>query len=564
MASQLPTAAAMNGAVLGLVLLTFVGGLAGLAVLVVAIMRHRINWGTEGARVIFDAGEEGHVEEPASASATQSAALARAVDRKGEGAVQPGLRSPEDIEARHIADTSSREPVLAFLRWAIVWLVVGSLFGLTASLKLTFPDWLSSSAPLTFGRIRPLHLNLVIYGWGSMAAIAVALWMIPRLAKRPLVYPRVAVWGFRIWNVGLILGVLALAAGWTDGVEWLEFPWQIDALFVIGGGMAGVPIIATLVTSKVPHTYVSSWYLGAAFLWFPILFVVANVPGVHFGVEHATVNWWFAHNVLGLWLTPIGLACAYYFIPKVLGRPIHSYALSMVGFWSLALFYSQVGTHHLIGGPVPTWLVTLAIVHSIMMVVPVVSVAINHHSTMIGRFGTLRHSPTLRFVVLGAMMYTLTSIEGSIEALRAVNRITHFTHFTVAHAHMGLYGFVSFALFGAIYFLLPRLIEREWPYPNLIRAHFWASFLGIVVYVVGLSIGGILQGLAMVDSQRGFLESMLVTIPWLHARTIGGTLMTIGHLVFAAHVYVMIARRGPTRASAPWTNGATPVAEVMS
>ncbi len=553
----------MNGAVFGLVLLSFVGGLVGLAVLVVAIVRRRIVWSDEGARVIFDEGEEGQVEEPAAASPEASAALARAVDRKGEG-VQPTGRSAEDIETRQIADRSSHEPVLGFLRWAIVWLLVGSIFGLTASLKLTFPDWLSSAAPLTFGRIRPLHLNLVVYGWGSMAAIAVALWMVPRLAKRPLMVPRVAVWGYRIWNLGMCLGAAAIASGWTDGLEWLEFPWQIDILFVIGGGMAGVPIIVTLVTSKVPHTYVSSWYLGAAFLWFPILFVVANVPHVHFGVEHATVNWWFAHNVLGLWLTPLGLAFAYYFIPKVLGRPIHSYALSMVGFWSLAFFYSQVGTHHLIGGPVPTWLVTLAIVHSIMMVVPVISVAINHHATMIGRFSALRYSPTLRFVVLGAMMYTLTSVEGSFEALRSVNRVTHFTHFTIAHAHMGLYGFISFELFGAVYFLLPRLTEREWPYPNLVRLHFWSSFAGIVIYVVGLSIGGVLQGLAMLDPQRSFLESMVVTIPWLHARTVGGTLMTVGHFAFAAHVYMMIAGRGPVRAQSPWSEGAPAAIEVSS
>ncbi len=554
----------MNGAVLGLVLLTFVGGVSALAALVVAILRRRIQWGSEGARVIFDEGEEGQVEEPAAESAGATVALARSVDRKGERTSQREGRSREDVEARRLADVSSREPVLAFLRWAIVWLVVGSILGLTASLKLTFPDWLASSAALTFGRIRPLHLNLVAYGWGSMAAVAVALWMIPRLAKRPLVYPRVAVWGFRFWNAGMVLGALAITFGWTDGLEWLEFPWPIDIFLVVGGGMAGVPILATLLTSKVPHTYVSSWYLGAAFLWFPILFVVANVPYVHFGVEHATVNWWFAHNVLGLWLTPIGLALAYYFIPKVLGRPIHSYALSMVGFWSLAFFYSQVGTHHLIGGPVPTWLVTLAIVHSVMMLVPVISVAINHHTTMIGRFGALRHSPTLRFVVLGAMMYTLTSIEGSFEALRSVNRVTHFTHFTVAHAHFGVYGFVSFELFGAIYFLLPRLIEREWPYPGLVRVHFWSSFIGIVVYVVGMSIGGVLQGLAMLDPQQGFLESMRVTIPWLHSRSVGGTLMTVGHLAFAAHVYVMVKGRGPARAAAPWAERAPEPAEVAS
>ena len=168
--------------------------------------------------------------------------------------------------------------------------------------------------------------------------------------------------------------------------------------------LAGVPLLLTLRAKKVAHLYVSAWYLGAAFCWFPILFFVANFPGVHFGVEHATINWWFAHNVLGLWLTPMGLAIAYYFIPKVLGRSI-PYGLSLIGFWSLALFYSQVGAHHFIGGPVPTWLIAVSIVHSVMMAIPVIAVAINDHVTMRGRFGALKHSPTLRFVVVGALMY---------------------------------------------------------------------------------------------------------------------------------------------------------------
>jgi len=533
----------MNAAVIPLVFFTFVAGMCGLLILIWSITRNRVDWTKNGARVIFDAGEEGEEEDP-----SLSTTLAG-------GMIEPSSRATEDVEARRVCDTSSRAPVLAFLWSSIFWLLMGSLLGLTAALKMTFPDWLDETAALTFGRIRPLHLNIVAYGWGSMAAIGVALWLVPRLAKRPLVGGRVAVWGVRIWNLGMVLGVVALACGWTDGVEWLEFPWQIDTLFVLGGAMAGFPVILTLIRRRAKHIYVSAWYLGAAFLWFPILFFAANFPRVHFGVEHATINWWFAHNVLGLWLTPMGLAMAYYLIPKILGRPVYSYALSLVGFWSLALFYSQVGLHHLIGGPVPTWLITVSIVHSVMMFVPVMAVAINHHWTMRRRFSTLKYSPTLRFVVVGAMMYTLTSFEGSIEALRSVNRVTHFTHFTIAHAHAGVYGFVSFELFGAMYFLLPRLVEREWPYPRLIYAHFWLALIGIFIYVVSLSIGGVLQGMAMLDPVRPFIESVKLTIPYLHARTIGGALMTTAHFVFAYHFVVMVTGRGPVRATSPWAPG---------
>jgi cytochrome c oxidase cbb3-type subunit I len=301
-----------------------------------------------------------------------------------------------------------------------------------------------------------------------------------------------------------------------------------------------VPLILTMKRRRVKHLYVSVWYMGAALLWFPLLYAVANAPGVHFGVEQATMNWWYGHNVLALWFTPLGLAAAYYFIPKVLGTPIYSYNLSLLGFWTLAFFYSQVGGHHLIGGPVPTWLITLSIVQSMMMFVPVFAVAVNQHMTVVGHFRALRYSPTLRFVVLGAMMYTLASLQGSIEALRSVNTITHFTHFTVAHAHLGLYGFFAMVMFGSIYFIMPRVLGREWPSAALISWHFWLVACGFAVYFIGLSIGGWLQGLAMLDAKQPFMASVAVTLPYLESRSLGGGLMTLGHLVFGTHFFLMM------------------------
>jgi cytochrome c oxidase cbb3-type subunit 1 len=312
----------------------------------------------------------------------------------------------------------------------------------------------------------------------------------------------------------------------------------------------GVPLILTMKHRRVKHLYVSVWYLGAALLWFPLLYAVANAPGVHFGVEQATMNWWYGHNVLGLWFTPLGLAAAYYFIPKVLGTPIYSYNLSLLGFWTLAFFYSQVGGHHLIGGPVPTWLITLSIVQSMMMIVPVFAVAVNQHMTVLGHFRALRYSPTLRFIVLGAMMYTLASLQGSIEALRAVNTVTHFTHFTVAHAHLGLYGFFAMVMFGSIYFVMPRVLGREWPHAALISLHFWLVVGGFAVYFVGLSVGGWLQGLAMLDAKQPFMASVAVTLPYLQARSLGGALMTLGHLVFGTHFFLMMFARRQQEAGA--------------
>lgn len=514
----------MSGTLAWLLAIAFFMGTIGLLALVVAISKGQLNNVRAGQMVPFAEGESGWAEDPVAGPRLQRVLGAAS-----------GEPDPAQLEARELADRSTRRPVTAFLYSAIFWLVVGSVFGLVTSLKFHWPDLMSGQAWVTFGRLRPLHLDTVAYGWLSMAGVAVAIWLLPRLLKTPLRGEKYAMAGAAIWNVGMVAGTLALFNGWTDGLEWLEYPWQIDILFVIGGALAAVPLIMMLPHRKVDHLYVSALYIIGALVWFPILFTVANVPGLHFGVEHALVNWWFAHNVLGLWFTPLALAAAYYLIPKILGRPIYSYGLSLLGFWSLALFYSQVGVHHLIGGPVPTWVVTLSVVTSVSMVIPVIAVAVNHHLTVLGRFRALRHSPVLRFIVAGAMMYTLASLQGSAHSLRGLNTLTHFTHYTIAHAHLGAYGFASLVFFGATYFLLPRVTGREWPSRWLVDLHFALVVVGFAIYFVTLSIAGLAQGYAMLDPDQGFMDSVVAAAPWLWGRSLGGFLMTMGHFVFAGH-----------------------------
>ena len=521
----------------------FLISLVALAVFIWSMHRGVFGHDATGARVIFTAHEVGHTEEPAAPSASR-AALQSLVNAKTG---QRELLDDDELLQRAQADRSSATVTFVFLSCAIGWLILGSFAGLTASIKLHNPDWLASYEWLTFGRIRTIHLNAVAYGWTSMAGFGLAMWMLPRLLKTPLQGRRFALLGAVLWNAGLIAGIGGLAAGMAGGLEWLEIPWQIGLLLVAGGALIGIPLLLTLARRTVDHLYVSVWYVGAALFWFPILYLVAKMPGVHFGVEQATMNWWYGHNVLGYFFTPLAQASIYYFLPKVIGRPIQSYGLSLLGFWTQAFFYGQVGGHHLIGGPVPTWLITLSIVQSIMMIVPVVAFATNYAATLKGYWETLRYSPTLRFIALGSIMYVLVSLQGTVEALRSVNTITHFTHFTVAHAHLGMYAFVTITFFGGIYFVMPRVVEREWPYPRLIAAHFWLVVIGMTVYIVALSIGGWLQGLAMLDAARPFMDSVKATIPWLEARSVGGALMTAGHLVFAAHFLVMVAALGPER-----------------
>ena len=533
-----------------ILLATFLLSLVALLLFIASMSRGLFGRESVAATMIFAPGEQGRVEDP-SLSGVALARLQSAVDASPSEAKQQKVDTDLALQQRAEADRSSAGVALLCIVFALLWLLVGSALGLVASLKMHLPDWLTSQAWMTFGRMRAAHLNIVAYGWSSMAGVAVALWLIPRLLQTPLRGARYAYAGTLLWNAGVAVGLWALLTGWTEGLEWLEFPWQIDIALFLGGALMGLPLAMTLLHRRSPHLYVSVWYMVAALLWFPALFLIANIPGLHMGVQQATMNWWYGHNALGLWFTPLGLAAAYYFIPKILGKPIHSYNLSLLGFWGLAFFYSQVGGHHLIGGPVPSWFVTIGIVQSVMMLIPVIAVAINQHMTVLGSFRALFHSPTLRFIVLGAMMYTVASAQGSFMSFRNINTVTHFTHYTVAHAHIGLYGFFALVMFGSLYFILPRILEREWPYPRLISAHFWLVTVGIGVYFVGLSIGGWIQGTYMLDAARSFSESVAVTYPYLISRSVGGGLMTLGHIVFVLHVLALLLRWGPNRTEAP-------------
>ncbi|MEL7500394.1 MAG: cbb3-type cytochrome c oxidase subunit I [Planctomycetota bacterium] len=435
---------------------------------------------------------------------------------------------------------------------SVVWLLIGTMLALVASFKMHTPDFLADIEWLTFGRARPAHLNSIVYGWASMSGAGTMLWLMARLCRRTLIWGGGVIAACLLWNVLVAIGTWQILIGNGTSIEWLEFPswiaYPLGLLFI--GAIAWTAKM--LATRLEKNLYVSQWYLLGATIWFPLLYVAATIllhsPAAT-GVANTTANWWFAHNVLGLWLTPIGLASAYYFIPKVIGRPIHSYYLSLVGFWSLALFYNWAGTHHLIGGPIPAWVITLGTVGSMMMFVPVIAVAVNHHMTMVGHFSHLRTSPTLRFVVFGAMAYTVVSVQGSLTALRSVSETTHFTHYTIAHAHLGLYAFYTMIAFGSMYYVIPRLVDKQWASAGMIKLHFWATAIGITVYFVGLTIGGWWQGMMMNDSEIQFIEIVKRMIPFLWSRSIAGCLMTVGHVVFALLVVMMLfgARKSGTQ-----------------
>jgi cytochrome c oxidase cbb3-type subunit 1 len=453
-----------------------------------------------------------------------------------------------DRAERMAVDDASRNIVTALFGSSLLWLLLGSALAIAASLKLHWPEFLGTAEWLTFGRVRPAHLNTMAYGWVSTASIGVGLWLMSRLTRVPLSGSIRNWFGFGVWQLGLVVGTVGILHGDSTSIEWLEFPVYATPFLLAGFFIFMLEIIRMMLNRPPGHVYISQWYIMAAFCWFPWLYATAVVLLVWFPVQAPAmppINWWYAHNALGLWFTPIGLAAAYYFIPKVIGKPIHSYYLSMVGFWTLAFFYAWNGMHHLIGGPFPSWLISASIAASVMMLIPVLTVALNHHMTMKGSFALLKSSPTLRFVVFAAMSYTLVSLQGSSMAIRSLNEITHFTHYTVGHAHVGMYAFVTMMLFGSIYYIVPRLWKREWPSAFLIRSHFWLSALGIVLMTAALTIGGIQQGLAMHAADQAFLDIVAMVVPYLQARSLSGGILTLAHLIFALSFILIVIGWAP-------------------
>ncbi|MDZ7808155.1 MAG: cbb3-type cytochrome c oxidase subunit I [Gracilimonas sp.] len=444
-------------------------------------------------------------------------------------------------ERRNFTDQDSSKLLLTFFTSGIIWLLFGSVLAILASFKLHMPNFLGDTSWLTFGRVRPLHLNTMVYGWASMTGAGVALWLLTRTLRIVIPIQKTILIGLVIWNIGLTIGSFQILGGFSRGLEWLEIPFSSAILMIIGLIPLLIAALLMLANRASKNLYISVYYIIAAFIWIFALLLVAYIPEFDTTVQSG-MNWWYAHNALGLWFTPICLAAAYYLIPKVTGRPIYSYSLSLLGFWTLALFYNWNGFHHLIGGPVPTWATTISIAASAMMIIPVVTVAVNHHLTVVGVFKRVINSPTLRFVVFGAMSYTFVSLQGSLQALRNVNEVIHFTHYVIAHAHIGMYAFVTMVLFGSMYYIMPRITGNEWDSKSRIKWHFWLSAIGIILYIVALQIGGIWQGYLMNDPNIPFLDIVKKMKPFLESRSFAAILLTTGHIVFAYSYFKILKK----------------------
>jgi cytochrome c oxidase cbb3-type subunit I len=329
-------------------------------------------------------------------------------------AVSAAAGDMEQLERAYI-DASTRVPVLMFYTSAIAWLIVGTVLAMVVSFKLHSPDLLSGISFLTWGRLRPAHMNVMVYGWASMAGMGTAVWLMARLCRSTLRFPLLIAAGAVFWNVGVLIGVGAILLGDSTGFQWLEFPRYVAVILFVAYTLMASWAVLMFRHRRGDQIYITQWYLLGAFLWFPWLYAAGQlmlfVVPVQ-GVLQSAVTWWYANNLLFLWFGAIALGTAYYMIPKVIGRPVYSYHLATIGFWTYALFSSWTGMTRLVDGPFPAWMITASIAATILTIIPVATVGLNHHLTMQGYFPLLRYSPTLRFTVFGAMSYTVFSVIG--------------------------------------------------------------------------------------------------------------------------------------------------------
>ena len=433
------------------------------------------------------------------------------------------------------------DPIVSILRAytvsATAWLVFATCVGLIVALKFPYPDLLTAPA-FSFGRLRAIHTNDAFFGWAAPALIGLALFTAVRSCGVRLYSPRLAWIALGLINLAALCGTIALDLGGNAGdQEYREWPAWIRIILGAAFVLTSWNMLNTVRQRRDSDLYISNWYTISGVLWTIIIVAVTLVPWYQYGLGQVAVQGYYMHNAVGMSFTPLALGTLYYALPKLLNRPIYSYALGVLAFWTNLAFYPILGAHHFLFSPLPWWFQTLAIVCSVAMMVPVFGGSANILLTMSGQGDWVRRSPAM-FILVGILCYLSGSAQGTVEALRSMQQIWHLTNFTVGYSHLTMYGFVTFSIWGGVYALLPQATGRTAP-DLALGIHFWLSTVGVVIYVLALSIGGTEQGL---DWLRGapFIQSVADQAPYWLWRAVGGGMMVAGHLVFACNVAVMV------------------------
>lgn len=434
-----------------------------------------------------------------------------------------------------------KQLILWYLACAIFWLFMGTSVGFYLGIKFVAPDadhisWLS------FGRLRPVHTNMVFWGWASIAMVGFSYYVVPRVGNTRIFSLRSGYYTLILMNSAVLLGSILLMAGINNsGGEYREYIWPVMALFAGGLIITVYNLFKTIAFRKTEEIYVSNWYIVSAMMFVITILIVAYLPFWQQGLGETIVQGYFMHQGVGMWFMFLNLGLMYYFLPQELNSPVYSYSLSILAFWTQILFYTLIGTHHFIFSAIPWWMQTVAIVASVGMVIPVAAGSVNFMMTIRGSWHRLKLSYVLPFYVVSIIFYFTGSMQGTVEAFRSTNLLWHFTDFTVAHSHLTMYGIITFMLFSFTYTLVPRITSYQ-PPSLTVGLHFWLALIGVLVYTISLMIGSTLKGLQWMDKQP-FIESVVTMVPYWLWRAIGGTMMWISHIVFAYNFYRMIKPR---------------------
>ncbi|MFN7370614.1 MAG: cytochrome-c oxidase, cbb3-type subunit I [Burkholderiales bacterium] len=437
--------------------------------------------------------------------------------------------------------------VKQFSVMTVIWGIVGMLVGVIIAAQLAWPE-LNMGVPwLSYGRLRPLHTNAVIFAFGGSALFATSYYVVQRTCQVRLFSDGLAAFTFWGWQLVIVLAAVTLPLGMTSGKEYAELEWPIDILITLVWVAYAVVFFGTLFKRKVPHIYVANWFYGAFILAVAMLHLVnsAAIPvsmtksySVYSGAIDAMVQWWYGHNAVGFFLTAGFLGMMYYFIPKQAERPLYSYRLSIVHFWALVFTYMWAGPHHLHYTALPDWAQSLGMVFSLILLAPSWGGMINGIMTLSGAWHKLRTDPILKFLIVSLSFYGMSTFEGPMMSIKTVNALSHYTDWTVGHVHSGALGWVGLISMGCIYFLLPRMFgKREMYSVNLINVHFWVATIGIVLYIAAMWIAGVMQGLMWRATNPDgtltytFVEGVKATYPYYVIRFLGGVLYLSGMFI---------------------------------
>jgi cytochrome c oxidase cbb3-type subunit 1 len=457
--------------------------------------------------------------------------------------------------------TYNYKVVRQFAVMTVIWGIVGMLVGVIIAAQLVWPE-LNVHEFLSYGRLRPLHTNAVIFAFGGCSLFATSYYCVQRTSHTPLFAPGLAAFTFWGWQLIIVLAALSLPLGFTSGKEYAELEWPIDILITLVWVSYAIVFFGTLVKRKVSHIYVANWFFGGFILTVAILHLVnsAAMPvfangwltpksySAYAGVQDAMIQWWYGHNAVGFFLTAGFLGMMYYFVPKQAGRPVYSYRLSVVHFWALVFTYMWAGPHHLHYTALPDWTQSIGMIFSLILLAPSWGGMINGIMTLSGAWHKLRDDPILKFMITSLSFYGMSTFEGPMMSIKTVNALSHYTDWTVGHVHSGALGWVAMIAIGCTYYLLPRVFGKtEMASKKLIEIHFWVATIGVVLYIASMWIAGVMQGLMWRATNAdgtltySFVESVKATYPFWTIRLLGGLLFLSGMVIMAWNMVLTMA-----------------------